>query len=272
MAENIEEAICSPQVKKKLSLGKQCAAFGCYNFSYDSDHSASGLHFFKFPQKNPEKRIWCNLIKRVDGLDGFKVTSSTVLCQEHFKDADIKRNPQRWKIRDGSVPSLKLYNTVPKITKTCRKTPKVRSFSPELLQTQASSSTKICESSDFPQEDVSNFRNCSTQTNFSFITAPAYFNDAPNEYTKIDHCYVRQESSEQREYVSLQEKIDELSLKISNLNAELSTAKEALFSLEKLLNNDSAVKFYTGFPNYSSLQSAFEYLEPKLQKNSYWRG
>ena len=85
MAENIEEATCSPQVKKKSSLGKQCAAFGCYNFSYNSDGSASGLHFFKFPQKNPEKRIWCNLIKRVDGLDGFKVTS-TLRVQKYGND------------------------------------------------------------------------------------------------------------------------------------------------------------------------------------------
>ena len=64
------------QVKKRSSLGKQCAAFGCYNFFYNNDGTPTGLHFFKFPQKNPEKRQWCNLIKRVDGLDGFKVTQS----------------------------------------------------------------------------------------------------------------------------------------------------------------------------------------------------
>ena len=80
------------QVKKPSSLGKQCAAFGCYNFFYNNDGTPTGLHFFKFPQKNPEKHQWCNLIKRVDGLDGFKVTQSTYLCHEHFLESEIKKN------------------------------------------------------------------------------------------------------------------------------------------------------------------------------------
>eukprot|EP00794_Sanderia_malayensis_P002548 gene2548-biopygen2091 len=78
--------------------------------------------------------------------------------------------------------------------------------------------------------------------------------------------------TDQRCYVNLQQKIDELSSQLAQLNADLSVAKKALFSNGKLQNDDSAVKFYTGFPNYSSLLSVFEYLEPKFESISYWRG
>ena len=78
----------------KFNIFIVCFVVAAMFISYNTDGSPSGLHFFKFPQKNPEKRVWCNLIKRVDGLNGFKITASTVLCQEHFKDEDLKRNPQ----------------------------------------------------------------------------------------------------------------------------------------------------------------------------------
>ena len=49
-------------------------------------------------------------------------------------------------------------------------------------------------------------------------------------------------------------------------------SQKSLFSIDKLKYDDGAVKFYTGFPNFSSLESVFEYLAPKLDNISYWRG
>ena len=87
-----------------------------------------------------------------------------------------------------------------------------------------------------------------------------------------DHCYAPPLSStDMREYASLQQKIDEVSIKVSELNAELSIAKKSLFSIDKLKYDDGAVKFGTGFPNFSSLESDFDYLAPKLDNISYWR-
>ena len=57
--------------EKKQSLGRQCAAYQCYSSFYTTEGTPTGLHFFRFLQKNPEKRRWCNLVKRVDGMDGF---------------------------------------------------------------------------------------------------------------------------------------------------------------------------------------------------------
>ena len=49
---------------KKTKIGKGCAAFGCSNRFYDSQGTATGTHFLKFPSLPSEINRWCNLIKR----------------------------------------------------------------------------------------------------------------------------------------------------------------------------------------------------------------
>ena len=44
------------------------------------------------------------------------------------------------------------------------------------------------------------------------------------------------------------------------------------FSLEKIKDDDSAVRFYTGFPNFSTLFVVFEYFKPKFEHVHYWQG
>ena len=49
---------------KNKSQGKQCVAYGCNSRYFDKNQDFTGLHFFQFPQENPDKLLWCNLIKR----------------------------------------------------------------------------------------------------------------------------------------------------------------------------------------------------------------
>ena len=58
-------------------------------------------------------------------MDGFKVTHGTVLCEKHFTAADIKRNPNCWRLVSGAVPSQNLYQS--SITKTKQKASKIPS-------------------------------------------------------------------------------------------------------------------------------------------------
>ena len=46
---------------------------------------------------------------------------------------------------------------------------------------------------------------------------------------------------------------------------------ERQFSLDKIKDDDSAILFYTGFPNYRSLVGFYNFIEPKLQKMQYWK-
>jgi len=57
-----------------------------------------------------------------------------------------------------------------------------------------------------------------------------------------------------------------------SLEDENSQFREKLFSVDKLKNDDSAVRFYTGFPNFDILMDVFSHLLPKLEHITHWRG
>ena len=94
----------------------------------------------------------------------------------------------------------------------------------------------------------------STQTNLSFIDRPIFLeNPGQGSFPTVEHGYSQgnQYDVELVEFVNLKEKVEELSQKVAELNDQLSSAKKAFFSVEKLQDDDSVVKFYTGFPSYS---------------------
>lgn len=95
--------------KHKLSLGRQCAAWGCNSRGLKEQEVrnpvSSGIAFFKFPDNKNQKKVWCSRIKRVDGKDGFNVNQNTRLCEKHFKPEDITRAP------GGTRKSLKEFAT-----------------------------------------------------------------------------------------------------------------------------------------------------------------
>ena len=79
--------------------------------------------------------------------------------------------------------------------------------------------------------------------------------------------------------LELQRKIALLETQLADCQEKLSEAekeKEVLlgrqFSLDKIKDDNAAVLFYTGFPNYEALISFYNYIEPKLSKMQYWKG
>ncbi|PFX12629.1 hypothetical protein AWC38_SpisGene23379 [Stylophora pistillata] len=85
---------------------------------------------------------------------------------------------------------------------------------------------------------------------------------------------------EQQDYITiLEERIEQQSLLISTLKQEVGRLKKQLdenerktFSLENFKDDDSAIQFYTGFPNYKALMAVYEYLDPKVSKLQCWTG
>ena len=71
---------------------------------------------------------------------------------------------------------------------------------------------------------------------------------------------------------SLYQDLLDLREKLKSLEDENSQLRVKLFSVNKLKNDDSAVRFYTGFPNLDTLVDVFSYLLPKLEHITYWRG
>lgn len=100
MDESLSAEEISPVPVKRR--GKYCAAFGCNNSAYDANGSRTSHHFFESPKDVQRRNRWCTLIKRRHGQDGFVVSSSTVLCHEHFRPEDIsKKLSGRWDLRKG---------------------------------------------------------------------------------------------------------------------------------------------------------------------------
>ena len=79
---------------RKLSLGRQCTAFGCsvrqYNLN-EGKRIKSVNNFFAFPKEKFLLEKWCNLIKRRNGFDGFRGFNATFICNKHFVPSIIFR-------------------------------------------------------------------------------------------------------------------------------------------------------------------------------------
>ena len=175
------------------------------------------------------------------------------------------------------MPSCKLYEgSHPIIAKTTRKSPADRGAA--LFRPNNPSSSSSFQPP-YNDSDVDNSGNAldpsvSTQTNLSFIVKPIFLESPVNYDFAIDHEYsqANQDDAGVIDLINLTKKVEELSFKVAELDNELGIAKKALFSVEKLQEDNSAVKFYTGFSSYSSLVAASEYFEPKVKHMTYWRG
>ncbi|KAK2570183.1 hypothetical protein P5673_004951 [Acropora cervicornis] len=70
----------------------------------------------------------------------------------------------------------------------------------------------------------------------------------------------------------LEQQVSSCEEKISRLEKENAVLLQCQFSLDKIKDDNAAILFYTGFPNYETLMSFYRYVEPKLQKMQYWKG
>ena len=142
--------------------------------------------FIKFPQTNPDKQRWCNLIKRQDGKDGFKVTKNTFLCHVHFMETDIRKAINQWRLKKGAFPSSQLHSSGCYSTATkSRKEPKTSENLPKKKLTFASSPPPMQHEEIFAEEPK--FESVEVQTDFSFVDTPIYFPSNEEAIVNIDH-------------------------------------------------------------------------------------
>ena len=69
---------------------------------------------------------------------------------------------------------------------------------------------------------------------------------------------------------SLYQDIINLKAKVKSLEVENSQLREKFFSVDKLKNDNSAVYFYTCFPNVDTIMDVLSYFLPKLEHITYW--
>ena len=79
-----------------------CYIYGCYERQYkmqNGERVKTGVRMFEFPGSKDEKKKWCCLIKRQEGKDNFRISSSTEVCQKHFLPDKVIRMPGGTRVR-----------------------------------------------------------------------------------------------------------------------------------------------------------------------------
>ena len=71
----------------------------------------------------------------------------------------------------------------------------------------------------------------------------------------------------ENEKASLTLALEKQKMELNNLNIKLEKHK---FCLQRFAGSDEDIRFYTGFPNYSTLTSFYEFLLPAAAQLNYW--
>ena len=255
-----------PTKKRRSSLGRECACFGCTNAQYFKDGSSTGLRFFKFPQQNPKRNRWCNLIKRQHNRDGFSVNAFTVICEKHFKSEDIYKTPggNRCRLKEGAEPLIFQWQSID-LSKAKRPPPRQRKIpekesinqSPN-VESQSNMSTNedpmeiegsidlslldnghecndsVCvtlENEDLQQQSTkeTNGHDKAVQT---VMTESSTSTEHEHSYS-FSYC-ANSTFGEQQEYIKrLEERIEEQSVQINTLKTEFGHLKKQVDDLKK---------------------------------------
>ena len=129
-------ALSSKEKPKELDgggSGVYCCIPLCKSATYDREKNKTGIGFFKFPKRPDINKKWSSIIKqyrRSGSNDSFKIKSTTVVCEFHFKQEEIKISAGigRKTLIPGSVPSIfKFKESVPPKK---RKPPPIRIVEP----------------------------------------------------------------------------------------------------------------------------------------------
>ncbi|KAM4530342.1 THAP domain-containing protein 6-like [Odontesthes bonariensis] len=78
-----------------------CAAYSCSN-ERTVEMRKQGITFHKFPKDDSLRKKWEVALRR----EGFTATNNSILCSQHFKQADFDRTGQIVRLRNGVIPSL----------------------------------------------------------------------------------------------------------------------------------------------------------------------
>ena len=105
---------CASKNEQKGGRGQYCCIPDCGSSRYDKHKIKTKIGLFKFPIKNKSlMRSWKKTVKNVrrkGGKDKFSISSTTVICEYHFKPGEVKISigSGRKSLVVGAVPSKKL--------------------------------------------------------------------------------------------------------------------------------------------------------------------
>ena len=137
--------------------GSCCCIPLCTSTFYDKNKCKSGIGLFKFPAETSLRRKWLAAIsryRRKGGVDQFKITNATRVCEFHFKPDEIRvsKGIGRKTLLRGSVPSIFKFK---KSEENVRKLPPQRLFTTAEKENSVDGESSVISNADHVVEILS---------------------------------------------------------------------------------------------------------------------
>ena len=211
------------------------------------------VSFFEFPNQSLLRKRWIHAIRRDEGKN-WQITRDTKVCSLHFRREDLRKSlAGRTYLVDGCVPSRFAWS-IPSPRK--RKAPTERlplpiplSSKKRLFTSDTSSEINIASSAVESSNEIFPSTSGGNETDEPDISVES--NVEMDQGKKVEDLEAR----------LLQSEKEELERKIIENKQHQETLSSRLFSLDRFKSN-ADVNFYTGLPNYATLISIFEFLNP----------
>ena len=244
-----------------------CCVPDCTKKGYRED-DGSKVSYFVFPKEKVLRKKWIHAIRREEGKY-LKINSSTKVCSRHFRTNDLKKTlAGKMTLQPGAVPSLFSWT---RTSPRKRKAPAPRE--------SGEGTSSIIADSEADEENTSDDADCDS---FSIETSEA---DVANLNATLTHEQVPKtppkktpqkhkviDDSQEERISQLEQQITELQAQVEDLRRRNEQLLSQLFTVERFKENNSALNFYTGFPNWDTFMAVFRYLNPgPVGKNiTYW--
>ena len=216
------------------------------------------MSYFIFPVEKGLRKKWIHAIRRDEGKD-FQIKPTTKACSRHFRENDIKKTlTGKFQLRAGAVPSLFSWTcTSPRKRKAptyreCGEASAALFEASEIAEPEEQSNTKILEDKVVASE-------CD---NSNDVAACAETQTNESQAIEMEPKEFMESMDNSQELTSLKEELSKLTSQLENMKRQNELLQSQLFNIERFRNNDSAINFYTGFPNWNTFMAVIKFMDP----------
>ena len=235
---------------KQQSQGRQCVAMDCFSREYkilEGQRVATGIKLFSFPLKDKGRVLqWCNLIKRQNNRDNFKITKETKVCEKHFPKEFLYRPPggTRTRLLEGAKPTLHHWNNFGTAVDSSSSIPSKRKSPKKRLRLEIEPK-ELDDDANTIQDDL------------------------PLPFSEYDADFTVNEQTDLSETIkALKAENERLKFQLNETQAELisvKTTSSELPIITTIKSSDKLCNHYTGFPTLERLMEVFYFLNPGFQ-------
>ena len=211
------------------------------------------MSYFICPVEKGLRKKWIHAIRRDEGKD-FQIKPTTKVCSRHFRENDIKKTlAGKFQLRPGAVPSLFSWTrTSPRERKAstyreCREASTALFEASEIAEPEGQSNSEILEDKVVASE----------YDNSNDVAACAETQTNESKAVEMEPREFMENMDNSQELISLKEELSKLTSQLENMKRQNELLQSQLSNIERFRNNDSAINFYTGFPNWNTFMAVF---------------